>query len=204
MALQGCEKYPQDRLDFEQSPLSRYQEIESVLKTEQLSGFDHGPVARNFINSAQSWDLKKSAFYFRPESSGLPLRVKYYFEPSDSLVRLIVYEWNTVTPDMNENEIVETTAAFSQQHDTYTAKFDELVKQMNGRFGPATSGDGVIRKESFQSIERWYSDMTWAKDNLTVEVQLSLIPTLSYRVFCKVYWAPPKGTNSEQENNIVF
>lgn len=200
----GCEKYPQDRLDFEQNPLARFQKMESELNSEQLPGYDHGPVARNFINSSQEWNLKKSAFYFRPESSGLPLRVKYYFQSSDSLVRLIVYEWNAVTPEMNENEIVETTAAFSQQHDTYTAKFDELVKQMNEQFGIAASGDGVIRKESFQSIERWYSDMIWRKDNLTVEVQLSLIPTLSYRVFCKVYWAPPKGNESVHDNKIVF
>lgn len=183
--LAGC-KGKQEELLFDQLSISQICNQEQSL-SKVYDGYDHGVLAKSFYPK-ENVTLDKSLLSVRKLKLGLPLKTKYYFSPSDSLVKFILYEWNVVTPEMTPDEINKHTTNNLDYHQDYVQKFNSLAKRYTEKYGAPSSGDGALQKEKFQNLERNYATYTWDLDNQVIELSISLIPTLSYRVITKVYW----------------
>ncbi len=179
----------EDSLFFDQQEVAEYVKREKQIQSIQIPGFDHAPMAQDFYKRAKVNDkLTKSAFFFRKNSLLLPLRTQYYFTETDSLVKFIKYEWNVVTPEMTAEQINQTTANLNKYRDSYGKKWNDVIYQLREKFGHEIEGEPKLQVEKTLNLERGYSTMIWQKDNVVAELHISLIPTISFRIYCKVYW----------------
>lgn len=168
-----------------QKKISFFREKEKAI-SKIYEGYNYGKVTEEY--SSDSADLDHALFSLRNEINGIPLKTKYFFDAKDSIVRFIVYEWNIATPEMDQNEVNELMQNNLNFHKEYVEKFNEIAQKLESELGKPTQGDGILHKEKFQNIERNYAEYVWQKNKQTVELTMSLIPTMSYRIFVKTYW----------------
>ncbi len=183
--LLGCTEKHEELL-FEQVSIAEVRAQEGSM-SKVYEGYEHGTLAKSFYPGSKIL-LDQSLVTVRKLKLGLPLKTKYYFDPADSVVKFVLYEWNVVTPEMTREEINKHTMNNLAYHSDYVKKFNLLSTQLSDKYGRPTSGDGVLKKEQFQNLERNYTSYTWDLEDKVVELSISLIPTLSYRVITKVYW----------------
>lgn len=189
LAFGACSNDPgMDEITFEQQKVDFYRDFEKAQESKQVEGYEHGKVAEGFFPNPQGLELRHSLMYYRPDASLLPLKSKYYFTPKDSLVQFIVYEWNIATPDMDAAEMDESMATSMKYHEEYVAKYNQVADFLYEKFGEPVEGDKGLKKEQFQNIERWHNEIRWEHGKKRVILSFSLIPEISYRVFCKTYW----------------
>lgn len=185
----ACSNEPEmDDIALEQQKLDYYRDFEKAKGSKQISGFDHGRVSKNFFPNPKKLDLHYSLMYYRPDASILPMKCKYFFTPEDSLVELIVYEWNLATPEMDFEEVDKLMLESMEYHEQYVGKYNQAAEYLYDKFGEPVEGDKGIKKETLQNIERWHGELHWKEGNKHILLSISMIPKLSYRVFCKIYW----------------
>ena len=118
--------------------------------------------------------------------------VSYYFTQNDSLIRLIVYDWDKGEKTKTLIEIRDAMENESKRLDDYSNKFEDLFSQMNTLFGRPTSGNGEPNEEKGSQSKYISRKAKWVDDDLTVE--LSMIFTTesqgvgTHRIRMKVYW----------------
>lgn len=150
-------------------------------------------VSDDFFPGATKYDLEFPITFDRKDKEFNPFAVvQYYYTPNDSLVRLIVYDWDKTQIINNFIDLQKELKNESKRINEYNTKYDELLKIITDELGRPISGDGKIReiKEGQSSyIER---KSKWTRDNCTVE--LNMIFTTdnrtmgTFRIRTKIYW----------------
>ncbi|MBX2945703.1 MAG: hypothetical protein KF725_07705 [Cyclobacteriaceae bacterium] len=150
-------------------------------------------VSDDFFPGATKYDLEFPITFDRKDKEFNPFSVvQYYYTPNDSLVRLIVYDWDKTQIINNFIDLQKELKNESKRINEYNTKYDELLKNITDKLGRPISGDGKIKeiKDGQSSyIER---KSKWTRDNCTVE--LNMIFTTdnrtmgTFRIRTKIYW----------------
>ncbi len=140
------------------------------------------------VPNALKLNLKNSLVAQRNHVINLPLKSRYYYHVEDSVVDVIIYEWNKAFEAKDFTELEKIQKKDTKYHKIYVKKFNLIASYLTSIYGEAIEGDGQIREEEFiNGFSRWYSIYKWKVEEEFYELELSLIPNSSYRVRLKVY-----------------
>lgn len=177
---------------FEQKKVKDITIIEKSFKSRQRET-SKVTISDDFFPGATKYDLEFPITFDRKDNQFSPYSVvQYYYTANDSLVRLIVYDWDKTQIINNFFDLQKELKNESKRLNEYNAKYDELLKNITDKLGRPISGDGKVKeiKEGQSSyIER---KSKWTSDNCTVE--LNMIFTTdnrtmgTFRIRAKIYW----------------
>lgn len=140
------------------------------------------------VPDASTLNLDNSLVSLRKKIVNLPLKTRYYYHPEDSIVDVVIYEWNKAFEAKDFTELEEIQKKNTKFHKLYVEKFNLISAYLSSIYGDPSEGDGQIREEEFiNGFSRWYSIYKWKVEADVYELELSLIPNSSYRVRLKVY-----------------
>ncbi len=149
--------------------------------------YDNGKLIK-IIPNAKELNIKKSLIALRNKTYSLALKTRYYFHSEDSIVDVIIYEWNKAYEAKDYKELELIQANNIKYHDIYVAKFNQISTHLENIFGRPQQGDGQIKEEVLiADMKRWHASYLWTTTSGNYELELSLIPNTSYRVRLKVY-----------------
>jgi hypothetical protein len=184
-----------DKLDFflfDQKKVKDITTIEESFKSRKRET-RKVTVSDDFFPGATKYDLEFPITFDRKDDEFNPFSVvQYYYTGNDSLVRLIVYDWDKTQIITSFLDLQKELKNESKRLNEYNVKYDELLKNITEKLGRPISGDGKIKeiKDGQSSyIER---KSKWTRDNCTVE--LNMIFTTdnrtigTFRIRTKIYW----------------
>ena len=150
-------------------------------------------ISDDFFPGATKYDLEFPITFDRRDNQFNPFSVvQYYYTANDSLVRLIVYDWDKTQIINNFFDLQKELKNESKRLTEYNAKYDELLKNITDKLGRPISGEGKekeIKDGQSSYIER---KSKWTSYNCTVE--LNMIFTTdnrtmgTFRIRTKIYW----------------
>ena len=177
---------------FDQKKVKDITTIERLFKSRKRET-RKATVSDDFFPGATKYDLEFPITFDRRDDQFSPFSVvQYYYTGNDSLVRLIVYDWDKTQIISNFFDLQKELKNEAKRLKEYNAKYDELLKSITDKIGKPNSGDGKVQeikdgKSSY--IER---KGKWTSDNCTVE--LNMIFTTdnrtmgTFRIRTKIYW----------------
>lgn len=168
------------------SPVSFFEDNEKFISTVNEER-KNGRLIK-IVPKADELNLSYSLVSLRNKVVNLPLKTRYYYHPEDSIVDVIVYEWNKAFEAKDFSELEKIQQKNTKYHKIYVEKFNLMAAYISSIYGEPIEGDGQIREEEFlNGFSRWYSEYKWSVQGATYDLELSLIPNSSYRVRLKVY-----------------
>jgi hypothetical protein len=174
----------EDEILLENLSIENYKalELKLVSKTIQYSDKDQLPNA--FLPIDTILNLRNAIGFRRTDFVSLPMYSRAY---SDSLGNCAyVYEWDKVTPEMDQNERDQIKREFEKYHAEYVAKYNHLTNYITAVLGAPSTVDKKLEASDMEVYKFWKSSQIWKKDNQTVELNLILMPNELYRVIVKI------------------
>ncbi|MGF1636515.1 MAG: hypothetical protein ACFCUU_05535 [Cyclobacteriaceae bacterium] len=150
-------------------------------------------VSDDFFPGAIKYELEFPITFDRKDNQFNPFSVvQYYYTANDSLVRLIVYDWDKTQIINNFADLQKELKNESKRLNEYNAKYDELLKNITDKLGRPISGDGKAKEIKDGQSTYYERNSKWKSDYCTVE--LNMIFTTdnramgTFRIRTKIYW----------------
>lgn len=151
-------------------------------------------VSEDYFPYAKSFNLTQPKIFNRPKNSSfIPVQVEYYYSLKDSIVRLILYSWDTKNTASHLRDFLEKENDQSKRFDTYNEEFDKIVNLITKDLGKPNPNQGQIIKKQEVGYGEWYErKVIWESKKITTEVLLIWTENKgvlgTYRIRTKIYW----------------
>jgi hypothetical protein len=177
---------------FDQKNIKEISRIEAELKSKKRET-KRVTVSDDFFPGATKYYLEYPISFEREDKEFNPFPVvEYYYTSKDSLVRLIVYNWDKARIFDNLFDLQKELKNESKRQNEYNKKYDELLKKLTEKLGKSISGDGEINEINQGQKSYVERNNKWIRGNCTVELNMifstdnRLMGT--YRIRTKIYW----------------
>lgn len=183
--------FGQDYFLFDQTKVGDTEKIERSFKSKKL-GTRRIFVSEQFFPYADKYVVGFPIAYQRTGDSLINnYSVEYFFTASDSMIRLIVYDWDETRTTNQLEERKKIMKIERQRLKEYNNKYDQLLENISKNLGTPTTNENL--KETITDNSA-YKERTTKWKNGTITVEQSLIFTTSdnelgtFRIRVKIYW----------------
>lgn len=181
----------EEKINFDINTVEAMSDFENGLSST-LKIQDGFRPAKGFFPLDSIYQIEGRYVYQRPNENFLPLTTKYYLDEKTDNILFTIYEWNRATPGIEAQERAELLLKEAGKFDDYHAKYVELVKRFQKRYGKPIEGDGRAKK-SLHVLGVWKAHLKFQHNGKYIDLDWIWIPSNDARVFkiiAKAYPAP--------------
>ncbi|PHS62819.1 MAG: hypothetical protein COB12_10405 [Flavobacterium sp.] len=183
-----------DFFHFDQIKVNESLEIENKHNSTEYFPKYTISISKDYFPNATDYELAQPKVYNRPENIDfIPVQVEYFYTNKDSIVRLIVYNWDTKSKASHLRDFLKQENDESERFDEYNKEYDSIAKRISKYIGEPEKNQGKIEKKNEEGYGESYSRrILWKTEKCNVELILiwaerkGILGT--YRIRTKIYW----------------
>lgn len=116
----------------------------------------------------------------------LPVNAEYFFTPSDSILRLVVYDWEKGSFDSFSDK-QKIFRKESKKFNNYNEEYERIRNVLVTQLGIPTSTDTTAKIGSSFRGEYYTRKTIWESEKISAELKM-VFESMTYRIRLKFYW----------------
>ena len=116
----------------------------------------------------------------------LPLYAKYFYSPSDSILRVVSYDWekNKYGNFFDKQKMWKEE---SKKFDVYNKEYERVKNILLKQLGAPTSTDTTAKEESSERGKYFTRETSWETAEIHAELNM-IFESMTYRIRLTFYW----------------
>jgi hypothetical protein len=158
---------------FDKVHISKVRTFEDSLKSES-KGFVETNVSSDFFKGAKAKEKYYPLVFKRNDDSFFPnCNVEYYYNKKDSIIHMILMDWNIMNYITNLKTQGDTMVAQVSRKNEYVQKYNQLKTELIKLLGAPTKVEKISEENNL-----CYGEAIWNLGDKNVNLSLSFTPEL--------------------------
>ncbi|HUC82431.1 MAG TPA: hypothetical protein VMR70_16110 [Flavisolibacter sp.] len=178
--------FGQEKLWLKQTKISEVVSFEkrNAPKTKFLS--QNVSLSKDYYPLLEKYPVTAPVIVQREPTEYLPLYASYFYTPSDSVLRLVAYDWEK---DLYGNffDKQKIWKEESKKFDKYNKEYDRIKAALILELGTPTQTDTQAKEVSSDRGNYFTRETIWETDGVHAELDM-IFESMTYRVRLTLYW----------------
>jgi hypothetical protein len=178
--------FGQERIWAKQTKISDVIAFEKEINPEPKFLSQSVSLSKDYYPLADKYQVTNPIIVQREPLEYLPVYAEYFYTPSDSVLRLVSYDWEK---DRFGNffDKQEMWKKESKKFDTYNKEYERIKGLLLKQFGTPTSTDTKAKEVTSDRGKYFTRETLWETDDLYAKLNM-IFESMTYRVRLTIYW----------------
>lgn len=157
---------------FSEININDIEKIENHFNSVQTESESYLIITESVYPYAGKFNLAQPIVYLRRDTSFISdLQVEYYYSMEDSIVRLILYNWDYLTEAKKQDAEKYKKLTSHDKLSLYKYKFDSVFAYLKNILGDNTGGNKEVVSIDYDKDKKSnYVKLIWDKENIHTEL----------------------------------